>query len=125
MAFGKNVGLQGLRYRGGGPMWAWLLHRITALGIVLFVGTHIIVSFSSQQLQSHLADRINDVYKSTTFQLVVYFCVIFHTLNGMRIIILDFFPKYLKYQREVIWLEWLLFLPIYGLAVYFFILRLT
>jgi len=55
---------------------------------------------------------------------VVYFCVIFHTINGMRIIILDFFPKYLKYQREAIWLEWLLFLPVYGLAVYFFIQRL-
>ena len=124
MAFGKNVGLQGLRYRGGGPMWVWLLHRITALGIVLFVGTHMIVSFYSQQLQSQLAVRINDVYKSTIFQLVVYFCVIFHTINGMRIIILDFFPKYLKYQREAIWLEWLLFLPVYGLAVYFFIQRL-
>ena len=124
MAFGKNVGLQGLRYRGGGPMWVWLLHRITALGIVLFVGTHMIVSFYSQQLQSNLAVRINDVYKSTILQLVVYFCVIFHTINGMRIIILDFFPKYLKYQREAIWLEWLLFLPVYGLAVYFFIQRL-
>jgi succinate dehydrogenase/fumarate reductase cytochrome b subunit len=44
--------------------------------------------------------------------------VLFHVINGLRIIILDLWPKLIEHQREAIWLEWLVFLPIYGMAVY-------
>jgi hypothetical protein len=39
-------------------------------------------------------------------------------INGLRIVILDLWPKLIEYQREAIWLEWLVFLPIYILSVY-------
>lgn len=125
MAFGKGIGLKGLTYRGGGPMWAWLLHRISGIGIVLFVGTHIAVSFLSLLQQSKGADALNDIYKSWPVQMFVYFCIIYHVINGLRIVILDFFPRFLKFQREMIWLQWMIFIPLYGLALYFLILRLT
>jgi len=50
--------------------------------------------------------------------------VIFHALNGLRIILLDTFPKLLEYQREVTWLQWIVFIPLYGLAVFFIVARI-
>ena len=38
MALSRKVGFfEGLRYKGGGPMIAWILHRISGVGMVLFV----------------------------------------------------------------------------------------
>jgi len=119
MAFGKYIGWKGVTYRGGGPMLTFLLHRITALGIILFVGLHILASFSMQQLVAdNLGTTINIIYEAWWFQIFVIFCVIFHVLNGLRITILDIFPKLLKFQREAIWLEWAIFIPLYGLIIF-------
>jgi len=45
----------------------------------------------------------------------------FHGLNGLRILILDTWPQLLEYQREVTWLQWLVFIPVYGLTVFIMI----
>lgn len=121
MALTRNVGLKGIRYRGGGPMLAWVLHRIGGLAIIIFVGIHVISSFFMQQTGSDVATAINIVYESVYFQVFIYFFVIFHAINGLRIILMDLWPKLLQYQHEVIWLEWFIFIPIYGLAVFIMI----
>jgi succinate dehydrogenase / fumarate reductase cytochrome b subunit len=123
MALKRNVGLQGIKYRGGGPMLSWALHRISGLAIVLFVGLHVIASFFMQQFGSDLATTINIVYESIYFQIVVIFIVLFHALNGLRIIILDLSPKMLRYQREATWLQWLVFIPVYGMTVLIMVLH--
>jgi succinate dehydrogenase / fumarate reductase cytochrome b subunit len=115
--------LDGLKYQGGGPMLAWMLHRITGLSILLFVGLHVIASFFMQQMGSDWAIAVNTVYESWIFQIFVVFFVLFHAINGLRIIILDFWPKFLQYQREALWLEWLIFLPIYTMTVFIIIRR--
>jgi len=118
MGLKRNVGLmEGLRYQGKGPMLAWILHRISGLGIVLFVALHILASFLSQQFGSDLGTFINTIYENWIFQIFIFFCALFHAINGLRIVLLDLWPKLLEYQREAIWLEWFVFLPIYGMAV--------
>ena len=124
MALKRTVGLMGFRYRGGGPMWAWILHRASGLAIVLFVGTHILASFFMQQFGSDPATSLNIIYESAYFQIIVFFIVIYHGLNGLRIIILDTWPQLLQYQREVTWLQWLIFVPVYGLTVAVMVLGL-
>ena len=121
MAFGKSIGLGGLKYKGGGPMLAWLFHRFGGLAMVIFVGMHILASFSNQQLGSDLGVQINLIYTSWPFQAVLYFFVIFHVLNGLRIILLDLWPQFLKYQRETTWVQWAVLVPLYGMALYFMI----
>jgi succinate dehydrogenase / fumarate reductase, cytochrome b subunit len=121
MAFGKDTGLSGMRYRGGGTMLAWLIHRIGGLAMVVFVGMHIVASFSNQQLGNDFLTEVNVIYTSWPFQAFLYFFIIFHILNGLRIILLDLWPKFLVYQREAIWLQWALFIPLYGMAVYFMV----
>jgi succinate dehydrogenase / fumarate reductase cytochrome b subunit len=118
MTLTRNVGLKWLRYRGGGPMLVWILHRIGGLAIIIFVSLHVIASFSMQQTGSSFATTINIIYESFYFQIFIYFFVLFHAINGLRIILMDFWPKLLEYQREMIWLEWLIFIPVYGLVLF-------
>jgi succinate dehydrogenase / fumarate reductase cytochrome b subunit len=102
-------------------MLSWALHRIGGLAMVVFVGTHIASSFFMQQTASDLATNLNIIYESVFFQVPLYFLVIFHALNGLRIITLDTWPKMLEYQREMTWLQWVIFIPVYGLAVFLMI----
>lgn len=98
-------------------MLVWMLHRISGIGIVLFVGLHVLSSFSSQMFGLNLAKSVNIIYESPAFQIAIFFCVLFHAINGLRVTILDLWPKLIEYQREAIWVEWAVFIPLYSLAV--------
>jgi succinate dehydrogenase / fumarate reductase cytochrome b subunit len=113
--------MDGFKYQGGGPMLAFIFHRLTALGILFFVGMHIVVSFTSQQTGAEWAEWLNTVYKSPWFQVFIAFCVLFHAINGLRIALLDFFPGFQKFQREAIWVEWAIVLPMFLLAAFLII----
>jgi succinate dehydrogenase / fumarate reductase, cytochrome b subunit len=114
MGLKRSVSLKdALRYKGKGPMLTFILHRIGGLGIVTFVGMHVLASFMGGRVGSF----INLVYENWVFQILVFFCALFHAINGLRIVILDLWPKLIEHQREAIWLEWIIFLPIYGMAV--------
>ena len=119
MASKRQVSLaEGFKYRGGAPMLVWTLHRVSGIGMALFVGMHILASFSSQLFKLDIAKSLNAIYMSPSFQIIVFFCVLFHAINGLRITILDLWPKLIEHQREAIWVEWAVFLPVYGLAVF-------
>jgi len=122
MALKRNVGLAGAKYKGGGPMLAWALHRISGLAIVIFISLHILASFSQHQLGSNLGTTINIIYESIYFQIFIVFVVLFHALNGLRIILQDTWPKLQEYQRELIWLQWIIFIPTYGLTIFMMIM---
>ena len=114
MGLKRNVSLiEGLRYQGKGPMLTFILHRIGGLGIVLFVSVHLLSSFLGGQVGIFL----NTIYEHWLFQIFIFFCAIFHAVNGLRIVILDLWPKLVEHQREAIWVEWAVFLPIYAIAV--------
>jgi succinate dehydrogenase / fumarate reductase cytochrome b subunit len=104
-------------------MIAWMLHRITGVGILIFVSLHVVSSFFMQQVNSDLATSINTIYESWIFQLVIIFFVIFHALNGLRIAILDLWPQFQVYQREALWLELIIVLPVYGLTAFILVQR--
>ncbi|MEA3349192.1 MAG: hypothetical protein U9Q82_01070 [Chloroflexota bacterium] len=125
MALSRKVGIiEGLRYKGGGPMWAWILHRISGLSMIIFVTLHVLGSFFTQEMGSDWAISINIIYESVYFQLFIVFSILYHGLNGLRIIVLDVWPKILRYQREMIWLQWLVIIPVYGLVIFIMIQRL-
>jgi succinate dehydrogenase / fumarate reductase cytochrome b subunit len=114
MALKRNVSLAaGLRYQGKGPMLTFILHRIGGLGIVIFVATHMLASL----LGGTAGVWLNGIYEHWAFQLFVFFCALFHAVNGLRIVILDLVPRLIEHQREAIWVEWAVFLPLYILAV--------
>ena len=115
MGLKRDVGLmEGLRYQGKGPMLTYILHRIGGLGILLFVALHILASFAG----GTVGILLNTIYEHWLFQIFIFFCALFHAINGLRIVILDLWPKLIEYQREAIWLEWFVFLPIYCIALF-------
>ncbi len=114
MALKRNVSLAAaLRYQGKGPMLTYILHRIGGLGIVIFVAIHMLSSFSG----GPTGVLLNSIYENWAFQIFIFFCALFHAVNGLRIVLLDLFPKLIEHQREAIWVEWAVFLPIYTIAV--------
>lgn len=115
MSLTRNVSLDtALRYKGQGPMWAFILHRIGGIGMAVFIAMHILASF----LGGGIGGFLNNIYEHWLFQIFIFFCVLFHAINGLRITIVDLFPKLLVYEREAIWVEWAVFLPIFAIAVF-------
>ena len=115
MGLNRNVSLEtGLRYRGGGPMLTFILHRIGGIGMAVFITMHILASFPGGQIGVFL----NTVYEHWLFQIFIFFCVLFHAINGLRISLIDLFPRLLVYQREAIWIEWAVFIPVFAIAVF-------
>ena len=114
MGLKRNVSLiTALRYKGQGPFLTYTLHRIGGIGMAIFITTHMLASF----LGGKGGAFVNLIYENWLFQIFIFFCVLFHAINGLRITILDLLPKLITYQREAIWIEWAVFIPVYGLAV--------
>jgi len=115
MGLKRNVSLAtALRYKGGGPMLTFILHRIGGVGMALFVTVHILASF----LGGKGGVFVNTIYENWIFQIFIFFCALFHAINGLRITIVDLFPKLLVHQREAIWVEWAVFIPLFAIAVF-------
>ncbi len=80
-------------YRGREGQWSFLLHRITGLGVLLFLAIHI-VDTSFVYFAPHLYDDVINLYRSTLFgigEVALIFCLFFHGVNGIRIAYLDLF----------------------------------
>src|SRR5574342_1263231 len=102
MGLQRNVSLaSALRYRGQGPMLTFILHRIGGLGMAIFITVHILASIMGGKTGVFL----NTIYEHWLFQIFIFFCVLFHAINGSRITIVALFAKLLVYQREAICVE--------------------
>lgn len=97
MASSLKTTLKGyVGYRGREGQWSFLLHRITGLGVLLFLLIHI-VDTSFVYFAPQLYDEVIDLYRSTLFgigEVGLVFCLFFHGVNGIRLAYLDIFkPK--------------------------------
>jgi len=80
-------------YRGREGQWSFMLHRITGLGVLLFLAIHI-VDTSFVYFFPHLYGEVINIYRSTLFglgEIALVFCLFFHGVNGVRIAYLDLF----------------------------------
>ncbi|RME46918.1 MAG: succinate dehydrogenase, cytochrome b556 subunit [Chloroflexi bacterium] len=94
-----------LAYRGREGMWAWILHRITGLGVMFFLIWHILDIFL-MALGAEEFNRFLVIYKAAPFRILeifLVFSVIFHAFNGARVILLDFVPSAMDYEAELFW----------------------
>jgi succinate dehydrogenase / fumarate reductase cytochrome b subunit len=113
---------QFVAYRGGQPMLAWLLHRIAGIGIVLFVGLHVFAGFFLYAIEggatSTAANALTDFYASRPMQVFLLFALLYHGLNGLRIVVLDMWPGLHRFHREAMWVQWAVFLPVFSLLAF-------
>lgn len=117
-----------LRYRGGWPYVSWLLHRISGIGIVFFVGMHVVAAFflyAVQGVSGDIANALTSFYESTPMQVFILFAVLYHAMHGLRLVILDMFPRLWEHNREAMWVQWALFLPMFLLPAALMIMGVT
>ncbi len=95
-----------LRYRGALGQWSWVLHRISGLGVVLFLTLHVIDT-SWSVFYPDLYVKAIAVYQTPLFtigEFVLVAAVVYHALNGLRISILDNRPSLWRYQARAAWI---------------------
>jgi succinate dehydrogenase / fumarate reductase, cytochrome b subunit len=92
---------EGKMYKGQSGMWSWLLHRITGLGLLLFLLIHIvdvaILGFGPQIYDQSVV--LFDQWEVRLLSLALIGAVLYHSFNGVRIMAIDFWRKGVKYQK--------------------------
>ena len=107
--------VSGLKYKGREGQWAWILHRVAGLGVLLFLVLHIFDIFLIGFGRATFEDLLF-LYHSPLgrlFEVFLIFGVLFHAINGLRIIILDFWPDLMEHQQRLVWLTVIVFLVIF------------
>ena len=98
-------------------MWSWVAHRITGVLIFFFLFAHVIdtamVRVSPEAYNAAVETYKNPIVGVMEVGLVA--AVLYHALNGIRIILVDFWSQGPRYQRQltfgVIAVFLVLFLP--------------
>ncbi|WP_422930956.1 succinate dehydrogenase [Singulisphaera sp. PoT] len=114
-----------MSYGGGIGQWSWLAHRLTGLGILLFLIIHIIDTFLVVAFPAEYDFTVSiygGVFAGQYYwplrwafriaELGLIASVLFHAVNGVRIILFDFWPSGVRYQKEIFWVVMSLFLVI-------------
>jgi succinate dehydrogenase / fumarate reductase cytochrome b subunit len=73
-------------------MWAWILFRVAGVVLALYLFAHIGVISSARLGGEHTMNSIFKIFDKTLFvllDLVLVAAVLFHGLNGMRIVLMD------------------------------------
>lgn len=115
-------------YKGQSGMWSWLFHRIAGLGILLFLLVHIVdislLNFGPKVYDDGIALFGTGIIRVISLALIAG--VFFHAFNGVRIMLIDFWPKGARYQSVMFTvvmvvtivcflpLAWFILAPIFG-----------
>ena len=92
-------------YRGKSGQWAFLFHRISGFLVFFFLLLHI-VDVSLVNVSHELYDEVHQLYGNILlriFECGLLFALLYHSLNGLRIVLVDFFPEGVKDQRPLFW----------------------
>ena len=84
-------------------MIAWALHRVAGVGVVLFLSLHIFDIFLVG-LGPDIFNKLLFLYKHPLFratEILLLFGLLYHALNGFRIILLDIFPATARFQTKL------------------------
>jgi succinate dehydrogenase / fumarate reductase cytochrome b subunit len=95
----------GSLYKGREGQWSWVAHRVTGVGIILFLFAHV-VDTALVGWGPRAYNRVVAVYKNPAvglLELALVAMVIYHALNGVRIMITDFWPKATDFNRRLIY----------------------
>jgi len=98
-------------YRGGVGQWSWALHRVTGVGVLIFLCLHILDT-SLIVLGAEHYNAIIAIYRAPLFRVMevgLFACVLFHALNGVRIILIDCWVDLTRFHKLLFNIEMVLF----------------
>ena len=96
----------GTLYRGKIGMWSWVLHRITGVAIFFFLLVHVLDT-ALVRVSPEAYNAVINTYKTPIIglaELGLVAAILFHGLNGIRVILIDFWRKGAKYQNAMFWI---------------------
>lgn len=85
----------GSPYLGHEGQWSWMLHRITGVAVTLYLFAHI-VDTALVGWGAEAYNRVVDAYKNPAvhvLELGLVVAVLYHSINGIKITLIDFFPS--------------------------------
>ena len=100
-----------LRYRGSEGMIAWAFHRIAGIAIWLFVMLHVLDIY----LAGGDPNVYNDLLKfyasplGRILEVLLGAALLYHALNGVRILLMDFWPRLTVYHKQMWYVNWAIF----------------
>jgi succinate dehydrogenase / fumarate reductase cytochrome b subunit len=90
-------------YGGRSGQWAFMTHRITGFLVFAFLLLHIVdVSLIARP---RLYDQVHELYGNVMlrlFEVGLLFALVYHSLNGLRIVMIDFFPGSIRNEKTVL-----------------------
>ena len=92
-------------YRGDPGMWSWVLHRITGATIFFFLFVHVLDT-ALVRVSPEAYNEVVNTYKEPIVGLMeagLVAAVLYHALNGIRVILIDFWQHGPRYQRLMLW----------------------
>lgn len=101
----KSVRRRRTLYRGDPGMWSWVLHRITGATIFFFLFVHVLDT-ALVRVSPQAYNEVVETYKTPIVGLMeigLVAALLYHALNGVRIILIDFWWKGPRYQRQMLW----------------------
>ena len=112
---------KGRPYRGGVGQWSWMAHRITGVGVVAFLFGHIVDTFAVG-FGPELYNETISLYQQwwfKPFEVMLIGATLFHALNGLRIILFDFWPGLAIRQKPFAYVQFVLFVAGFAPAAFF------
>jgi len=95
----------GTLYRGREGMWSWVAHRISGMLIFLFLLVHVLDT-ALVRVSPAAYNEVIGHYKTLVFgfgEIGLVGAICFHALNGLRIILVDFWSQGPRRQRMLFW----------------------
>jgi len=86
-------------------MWSWVAHRITGVLTFFFLFAHVLDT-ALVRVSPETYNQIIETYKNPFVNLMevgLVGAVLFHALNGLRIMLVDFWSQGPRYQRQMLW----------------------
>jgi len=93
----------GTLYRGREGMWTWVGHRVTGVLIFFFLFAHVLDT-ALVRVSPDDYNKIMDTYKTPLVNLMevgLVGAVLYHALNGLRVMAIDFWSKGTRYQKQM------------------------
>lgn len=98
-------------YRGHPGQWSWILHRITGVAIILFLFAHVVdtavIGWGPEAYNRVIEAYHNPVIRLLELGLVT--AVLYHSINGLKITLVDFFPGLVRHIKGLSAASFILF----------------
>jgi succinate dehydrogenase / fumarate reductase cytochrome b subunit len=93
----------GTIYKGSPGQWSWLAHRITGVAVILFLFAHVVdtavIGWGPEAYNRVLRVYHNWGVRLLEFGLVA--AVMYHAINGLKIMIIDFWPASTRHYKAL------------------------